>query len=438
MSKRRRSTRAGHASSSSPGLSGSGKSQAIRALEDLGYYCVDNLPVSLLPVMAELAERQTEHNRVAVVMDIREPRFVSDFPRVYRKLKTNKHLRTRLIFLEAGHAELVRRFSETRRPHPLAPDRPVTEGLSEERASLRQIRGMADKVIDTSKLNVHELRQQLRELVSGRKQASKLVLTILSFGFQNGPPAEADLMFDVRFLKNPHWVPALRPQTGKDPAVAAYIRRQPTARTAMKKLSSLLRWMVPLYVQEGKSYLTIAIGCTGGRHRSVYVAEALKRELSDLKGVSVKVVASRPGESTMIGVVVVTHGQLATELVNAAETIVGDLPNFFAVSIGWHEDVQDARDEIAAAIEKVKQPGGVLLATDMFGGTPSNLGITFLEQDKIEVVTGVNLPMLIKAASLKDGASLTDIARMLREHGRNAIWVASDLLTSRPSPSRSA
>lgn len=271
------------------GLSGSGKSQAIRALEDLGYYCVDNLPVSLLPVMAELAERQADHARVAVVMDVREPRFVSDFPRVYRKLKTNRHLATRLIFLEAGHAELVRRFNETRRPHPLAPDRPITEGLSEERASLRPIRALADKVIDTSKLNVHELRQQLRELVSGHQQASKLVLTILSFGFQNGPPAEADLMFDVRFLKNPHWVPTLRPLTGKDPAVAAYIRRQPTARTAIKKLLSLLRWMIPLYVQEGKSYLTVAIGCTGGRHRSVYVAEALKRELTDVKGVAIKV-----------------------------------------------------------------------------------------------------------------------------------------------------
>lgn len=271
------------------GLSGSGKSQAIRALEDLGYYCVDNLPVSLLPVMAELSERQSEHNRVAVVMDVRESRFVSDFPPVYRQLKTNKHLRTKLIFLEAGHAELVRRFSETRRPHPLAPDRPITEGLSEERASLRTIRAMADKVVDTSKLNVHELRQQLRELVSGQKQASKLVLTFLSFGFQHGPPAEADLVFDVRFLKNPHWVPALRPQTGRDPAVAAYIRRQPVARATVKRLSALLRWMVPLYVQEGKSYLTVAIGCTGGRHRSVYVAEALKRELSDVKGVSVRV-----------------------------------------------------------------------------------------------------------------------------------------------------
>ena len=131
----------------------------------------------------------------------------------------------------------------------------------------------------------------------------------------------------------------------------------------------------------------------------------------------------------MIGVVVITHGQLATELVNAAETIVGDLPHFAAVSIGWHEDVQDARDAIAAAIERVKRPGGVLLATDMFGGTPANLGITFLEEDAVEIVTGVNLPMLIKAANLPDGPRLTDVARMLREHGRNALWVASDLLT---------
>jgi len=132
----------------------------------------------------------------------------------------------------------------------------------------------------------------------------------------------------------------------------------------------------------------------------------------------------------MIGVVVVTHGQLATELVHAAETIVGDLPNFAAVSIGWHEDVQDAREAIAAAIGRVKQPGGVLIATDMFGGTPSNLGITFLEQDQVEIITGVNLPMLIKAASLKDASSLTEVARTLREHGKNAIWVASDLLSS--------
>jgi UPF0042 nucleotide-binding protein len=269
------------------GLSGSGKSQAIRALEDLGYFCVDNLPTTLIPTLARLSIRG-DLEKVAIVVDVREGSFLSSFPKIFRRVRKMRGLNPVLIFLEASNTALVRRFSETRRPHPLAVDRPITEGLREERASLRQIRKMADKVIDTSKLNVHELRQQLRELVSGRKQASKLVLTIVSFGFQNGPPAEADLMFDVRFLKNPHWVPSLRPQTGKDAAVAAYIRRQPIARTAIKRLTALLRWLVPLYIQEGKSYLTVAIGCTGGKHRSVYVAEALKRELADVKGTSIK------------------------------------------------------------------------------------------------------------------------------------------------------
>ncbi|MGH9200526.1 MAG: RNase adapter RapZ, partial [Vicinamibacterales bacterium] len=233
------------------GLSGSGKSQAIRALEDLGYYCVDNLPVSLLPVMAELSlRRSTEHERVAVVMDIREPRFVRDFPPVYRRLKASRHVSPTLIFLEANPSELVRRFSVTRRPHPLAPDRPVTEGLAEERTSLKAIRALADVVIDTSKLNVHELRQQLLDRVSGQKQASELVLTLLSFGFHFGPPAEADLMFDVRFLKNPHWVPALRPKTGNDVAVAAFMRRQPDTRGCVKRIASFLRYVVPHYVSE--------------------------------------------------------------------------------------------------------------------------------------------------------------------------------------------
>jgi UPF0042 nucleotide-binding protein len=271
------------------GLSGAGKSQAIRALEDLGYYCVDNLPVSLLPVMAELTLTPgSEHDRIAVLIDVREPRFVIDFPRVYRSLKKG-HLAPTLIFLEAEHAELVKRFSETRRPHPLAPDRPVTEALGEERVMLRPIRALADKVVDTTRLNVHELRQVFRDLVSGRTQKSRLLLTFLSFGFHFGPPVEADLMFDVRFLKNPHWVPALRPQTGRDRAVAAFMRRQPQTREFLDRLESFLKFLVPRYVEEGKAYLTIAIGCTGGRHRSVYVAEALKRDLTKLRGVETRV-----------------------------------------------------------------------------------------------------------------------------------------------------
>ncbi len=272
------------------GLSGAGKSQAIRALEDLGYFCVDNLPVALLPFMAEFARQHgTEHDRIAVVMDVREPRFTADFPAVYRSLRQANDPAPTLIFLEASHAELVRRFSETRRPHPLAPDRPVTEGLAEERASIRPIKALADRVVDTTAMNVHELRKVFLHVVSGRRQASTLVLTFLSFGFHYGVPAEADLVFDVRFLKNPHWVPALRPRTGKDRAVANYMRRQPLTLRFQKKLEAFLRFVLPQYVDEGKAYLTVAVGCTGGRHRSVYVAEALKRALADVPGVVTRV-----------------------------------------------------------------------------------------------------------------------------------------------------
>ena len=182
-------------------------------------------------------------------------------------------------------------------------------------------------------------------------------------------------MFDVRFLKNPHWVPSLRPQTGKDRAVQNYMRRQTLTAQFLRRVTGFLRFLLPHYVDEGKAYLTVAIGCTGGRHRSVFVAEALKRELSSMDGITTRVRHRDMGRQRMIGIVVVTHGQLATELVNAAETIVGDLPQFAAVSIGWHEDVQDARDDIQSAIGRVKAAGsGVLILTDMFGGTPSQPG----------------------------------------------------------------
>jgi UPF0042 nucleotide-binding protein len=270
------------------GLSGSGKSQAIRALEDLGYYCVDNLPVSLLPVMAELAERQSDHHRVAVVMDVREPRFVSDFPRAYRKLRTNKHLHSKLIFLEAGHAELVRRFSETRRPHPLAKDRSASEGIRDERARLNAIRGMADEIVDTSDMTVHELRQFFMSLSRGKSRGG-LVITLLSFGFKHGVPVDADLMFDVRCLPNPHFVPALRPRTGRDRAVVKFMEKDAPTREFMDRLEDYVRFVIPHYSAEGKSYLTIGIGCTGGRHRSVMIAERLRHALAEVPGARVRV-----------------------------------------------------------------------------------------------------------------------------------------------------
>jgi UPF0042 nucleotide-binding protein len=271
------------------GLSGSGKSQAIRALEDLGYFCVDNLPTMLIPTLAQLSRAQaTELPKVAIVVDVREGSFLSQFPKVWRQLKQMPGLNPSLIFLEASHAALVRRFSETRRPHPLALDRPVSEGIRDERRRLNAIRAMADEIVDTSALTVHELRNRFMTLAREQSQRNPLVVTLLSFGFKHGVPLDADLVFDARFLPNPHFVPTLKPLTGRDRRVVRYMERHETTRQFLQKLTDMLRFLIPQYVGEGKSYLTVAIGCTGGRHRSVMLAEQLRPALADLEGVRVR------------------------------------------------------------------------------------------------------------------------------------------------------
>jgi UPF0042 nucleotide-binding protein len=272
------------------GLSGSGKSQAIRALEDLGYFCVDNLPVTLLPMLADLTLRAgSEISRAAVVVDVREGRLLRDFPTIYRRLKNMRNLHPVLIFLESAEETLVRRFSETRRPHPLSPNRSAIEGIREEREAMRALRRLADHVVDTSRMTVHELREVFTGVASGRAPGTRLAVTILSFGFKHGIPVDSDLLFDVRFLPNPHFVPKLRPHTGRDPEVRRYLDRSPATAEFLRHTLNLLKFLVPRYAAEGKSYLTIGIGCTGGRHRSVAIAEALKTGLSDIKGVQLRV-----------------------------------------------------------------------------------------------------------------------------------------------------
>ncbi|MDQ3071084.1 MAG: RNase adapter RapZ [Acidobacteriota bacterium] len=272
------------------GLSGSGKSQAIRALEDLGYFCVDNLPVALIPTFADLVLRTgSEITRAAVVIDVREGRFLEDFPTIYRALVTRPGLEPRLIFLEADDAALVRRFSETRRPHPLAPDRSVSEGITEERALLKPIRRMADEIVDTSSLNVHDLRQVFMALMRGDQRAAPLAVTVMSFGFKHGVPVDIDMLLDVRFLPNPHFVPELRERTGREKAVADYVFQAPAAQEFLDRTLPLLRFLLPHYAAEGKTYLTIGIGCTGGRHRSVAIAEALAKGLGKTKGAKIRV-----------------------------------------------------------------------------------------------------------------------------------------------------
>jgi UPF0042 nucleotide-binding protein len=269
------------------GLSGSGKTNVARALEDIGWFCVDNLPSALIPRFADMIHRSEELHRSALVVDMREREFLKQFPHVFRQLR-GKGVAVSLLFLEADEKALVRRFSETRRPHPLAINQPAIEGIREEREALRPIRKMADMILDTSDYTVHGLREYIREHYDVRQEAAPLVLGVMSFGYKYGVPSEADLVFDVRFLPNPNFVPRLKPLTGSDPAVVRYMRRQEDTESFLQKLHSFLDYVLPRYVREGKSYLTIGIGCTGGRHRSVMIANELSTYLGG-KGFPVRV-----------------------------------------------------------------------------------------------------------------------------------------------------
>jgi UPF0042 nucleotide-binding protein len=261
------------------GVSGSGKSTALRALEDAGFYCVDNLPVILLDKLLELSGHTAgEVSRIALVVDAREGRFLPDAPRLIQEVR-QKGADVELIFLDASDESLVRRYSETRRRHPLAGEGDVRDGIAAERRALADLKALADEVIDTTTLNVHELKRLVTRRFAG--EGGRLGVTVVTFGFRFGIPSHADLVLDVRFLPNPYFVPELRPFPGTDPRVSGFVLGQPDARAFLDRISDLLGFLVPRYRAEGKSYLTIAIGCTGGKHRSVALAEALAARLGE-------------------------------------------------------------------------------------------------------------------------------------------------------------
>jgi UPF0042 nucleotide-binding protein len=259
------------------GISGAGKASALKAFEDLGYHAVDNLPLELLPDFAILVEKSTEIQSAVIVADIREGQILDRLPEILKRVKTL--LRTRVVFLDAQDAVLVRRYSETRRPHPLGRQDTVSRSIVEERQLLDPIRNVADTLIDTSNYNVHELRTNILARFSHEEETKRLLVSCLSFGFKNGVPLDADMVFDVRFLPNPHFVPEFRKLTGLDPAVAAYVRKFPQTKEFLKRVTNLLLYLLPHYVEEGKSYLTVAFGCTGGQHRSVMMVEEIAGKL---------------------------------------------------------------------------------------------------------------------------------------------------------------
>ena len=265
------------------GMSGSGKLTALKAFEDLGFYAVDNLPIALIPKFADLSYESKK--RGALIIDIREGESLKLFPKIFRELKGR--LSCALLFLDAEDEVLRRRFSETRRPHPLGAEASVLNSLQNEREQLNSIRALADLYIDTSKLNVHDLRALISAKFQDSKDANKILIAVNSFGFRHGVPPDSDLVFDVRFLPNPNYIPEFKKLTGRHPSVARYIRSFPQTGEFINRISELLIYLLPHYIREGKSYLTISFGCTGGHHRSVFIANEINKRLKKA-GYSVK------------------------------------------------------------------------------------------------------------------------------------------------------
>jgi len=272
------------------GMSGGGKSTAIRALEDAGWFCIDNLPVLLVPKLLELVVHgaSDEVHRLALVIDAREGRFLDQTPQAVDEVRRAGH-RLEVVFLDSADETLTRRFSETRRRHPLSPEGTVSDGIALERKLLTALRAIADVVIDTTRMNVHELRDVITARFGAAGDADALNVTLVSFGYRNGIPANSDLVLDVRFLPNPYFVEGLKPHPGTDPRVSEWVLGRPQTQEFLERLESLLAFLLPQYKAEGKSYLTVSIGCTGGRHRSVALAEELSKRLTDNHRARVKV-----------------------------------------------------------------------------------------------------------------------------------------------------
>jgi RNase adapter protein RapZ len=259
------------------GISGAGKASALKSFEDLGFHAVDNLPLELLTEFAGLVGKSNEVTRAAIVVDVREGATLDRLPEILKSVR--KLLPTRVVYLDAQDAVLVRRYSETRRPHPLRRSDSVSRSIVEERQLLDPIRNVADTLIDTSNFNVHELRAHIQARFGSEEKNKQLLVSCLSFGFKNGIPLDADMVFDIRFLPNPHFVPEFRKKTGRNSKVAAYIRGFPQTEEFLDRVTDLMLYLLPHYVEEGKSYLTVAFGCTGGQHRSVMMAEEIGKRL---------------------------------------------------------------------------------------------------------------------------------------------------------------
>ncbi len=425
------------------GMSGAGRSTALKALEDMGYEAVDNLPLSLLPNLVGPQPARHARSPSASMCG----RAISPCRRCSRRSTASSArdgLDLKIVFLDCDDELLERRYTETRRRHPLAAERPVADGIRLERERVWPLRGRADLVIDSSALTPADLKRLLHGHFA-LDAAPGIAIFVTSFAYRHGLPRDADLVFDVRFLRNPHYVDALRPATGRDAAVGAYIE-------ARSRFPPPVRSRSALWLEDAAAALR-ARGQELSHHRHRLhrrppslglFAERLAAWLR-AKGRRVALAhrdLDRSAEHAreprrrrraseghrMIGMVLVTHGRLAAEFIAALEHVVGPQRNIAAVCIGPDDDMEKRRQDILRCVSEVDDGSGVVLLTDMFGGTPSNLAISIMDKAKIEVIAGINLPMLIKLASLRQSETLANAVRGAQEAGRKYINVASQLL----------
>ena len=444
------------------GLSGAGKSTALRVFEDLRYFTVDGLPAGLAVEMVEMMRRGSmeRFRGMALGMDMRQQDFLEELNVTLAQLSEHG-VRPILLFLEAGAQELMRRYATTRRPHPLEREgMGLEDALHEERTRLAPVREMADLVIDTSRFSIHDLRRAIQKRwsrTSGKLRAIRV--NVISFGFKYGVPREADFVFDLRFLPNPYFVEKLRPLSGKDKAVRDYVFASEAAQEFEKKLFDLVRFMLPQMEAEGRYRVAIAVGCTGGRHRSVATAEALFQMLRQADypasiehstlnlarkagtlgltaafcrnfSSSARYVMSEQQSSTQVGIIVVAHADYGSAMLRTAEFILGTLSDCTSISVDIAQEVPETVRRLDDAAQRLDKGAGVIILTDMFGGTPTNLALSLLGSHNVEVVTGVNLPMLLKVFTCRE-KPLAELAKLAGEAGTKGIVVAGSMLRSR-------
>jgi UPF0042 nucleotide-binding protein len=394
------------------GLSGSGKSTAIRVLEDLGFYCIDNLPVVLTPKFIELCQNSEEDiPRVALGIDLRERAFLGDYASVFDEIRRGGH-RVEILYLDAADDVLVRRFSETRRPHPLAEGANVAAGIARERQGLAGLKGIADRIIDTSAFTVHQLRDELRRLladVTGGEAGMRVLL--LSFGYKYGLPTDTDIVLDVRFLPNPFFVEELRALDGTDPAVARYVMER----------TETQEFLVAVVRPRGEALFD---GRSRMYGRTTSVGRARRGAAAAARRPRLPGSDPAPGRESldMIGIVLVGHGALAPEALHSIETVLGHpVPNMVAVGAALDDTLVTLRAKISAAAASVEQGDGTIILTDMYGDTATNVSMALAREARIQVVTGSNLPIVVKAISARHEMNLEDLASFIVAYGRDHI-----------------